>query len=197
MKNAPSRSRLFPLIGFVWFVAAIIVGASGVLLRVAPPRPQLLIVLLTALLIVAGAYVPSFRAWLASVDLRSVIAMHLTRFIGIYFLVLYSRGLLPFDFAVLGGWGDIVIAATALLWLVFTRDLKAHRTLLWVWNLCGLIDIIFVVITASRMGEADPASMGPLRTLPLSLLPTFLVPLIIASHVLIFWRLRTASRGQT
>jgi hypothetical protein len=39
------------------------------------------------------------------------------------------------------------------------------------------------------MALADPASMGPLRTLPLSLLPTFLVPLIIASHVLIFWRL--------
>ena len=189
MNEAPSRSRLFPLIGFVWFLAALVVGASGLLLRVAPPRPQLLIVLLTALLIVAGAFVPSFRAWLASVDLRSVIAIHLTRFIGIYFLVLYSRGLLPFDFAVLGGWGDIVIAATALLWLVLVREPADHRRWLLLWNLCGLIDIVFVVITAARMAQADPASMGPLRTLPLSLLPTFLVPLIIASHVLIFWRL--------
>ena len=196
MSDPPSRSRLFPLIGFVWFLAAVIVGASGLLLRVAPPRPQLLIVGLTGLLIAAGVFVPSFRSWLASVDLRSVIAMHLTRFIGIYFLVLYSRGLLPFDFAVLGGWGDIVIAATALLWLVFTREPAAHRTLLWVWNLCGLLDIVFVVITATRIGKADPASMGPLRTLPLSLLPTFLVPLIIASHVLIFWRLRRAPHGQ-
>jgi hypothetical protein len=32
--------------------------------------------------------------------------------------------------------------------------------------------------------------MGPLRVLPLSLLPTFLVPIIIGSHALIFWRLR-------
>jgi hypothetical protein len=32
-------------------------------------------------------------------------------------------------------------------------------------------------------------AMAPLRQLPLSLLPTFGVPLIIASHILIFIRL--------
>jgi hypothetical protein len=191
--HAPSRSRLFPLIGFVWFLAALVVGASGRLASLAPPRPQLLLLLLTAALIAAGMLVPSFRAWLAAVDLRSVIAIHLTRFIGVYFLVLYARGLLPFDFAVLGGWGDIAIATTALLWLVLVAEPTAHRTLLLLWNLCGLIDIVFVVATAARMATADPASMGPMRTLPLSLLPTFLVPLIIASHVLIFWRLGARS----
>jgi hypothetical protein len=193
---SPSRSRLYPLIGFVWFLAAVVLGASGALVNFVPPRPQILLVLLTVGLIVAGMIVPSFRTWLALVDLRSVIAIHLTRFIGIYFLVLYARGLLPFDFAVLGGWGDIVIAATALLWLVFVREPAHHRAWLLLWNLCGLIDIVFVVATAARMGRADPASMGPLRTLPLSLLPTFLVPVIIASHVLIFWRLRGAPRRE-
>ena len=38
-----------------------------------------------------------------------------------------------------------------------------------------------------------PASMAALLRLPLSLLPTFLVPLIIASHVQLFRRLRTAN----
>lgn len=196
VSTTPSRSHLYPLIGFVWFLAAVVAGASGLLLRLAPPRPQLLIVGLTAALIVAGAIVPSFRAWLASVDLRSVIALHLTRFIGIYFLVLYARGLLPFEFAVLGGWGDIAIAALALAWLVLAPEPLEHRNLLWVWNLCGLIDILFVVATAARMALANPASMGPLRALPLSLLPTFLVPLIIASHVLVFWRIHGAPRRE-
>jgi preprotein translocase subunit SecY len=89
-----------------------------------------------------------------------------------------------------------VIATTALLWLVLVREPAAHRPLLWVWNACGLIDIVFVVATAARIAAADPASMGPLRHLPLSLLPTFLVPLIIASHVLIFWRLRAGSHPE-
>jgi hypothetical protein len=136
--------------------------------------------------------IPSFRAWLAAVDLRLAIAVHLSRFVGIYFLMLYARGLLPFDFAVLGGWGDIAVAVTALALIVVARDLTAHRGLLLIWNVFGLIDIVFVVATAARIARADPASMGPLRYLPLSLLPTYFVPLIIASHVLIFWRLARA-----
>jgi len=53
----------------------------------------------------------------------------------------------------------------------------------------GLADILFVVVTAARLGVADPESMAALLQLPLSLLPTFLVPLIIASHVILGVRL--------
>jgi len=188
--TAPSRSAPFPLIGFVWFIAAVITGASGFLLRVPAPALQAILVALTLALMIAAVAVPAFGAWLSAIDLSAVIAVHLTRFIGIYFLVLYRRGLLPFDFAVLGGWGDILIAATALAWLVLAADPARHRGWLWLWNLAGLIDILFVVAIAGRIGMADPAAMGPLRVLPLSLLPTFLVPIIIGSHALIFWRLR-------
>jgi hypothetical protein len=188
----PGRSSPAPiqLIGFVWFLAAIVTGASGLLLRVPAPALQAILVALTLALFIAAVGVASFGAWLAAVDLSAVIAVHLTRFIGIYFLVLYRRGLLPFDFAVLGGWGDILIAAAAFAWLVFAADPARHRGWLWAWNLAGLIDILLVVAIAGRQGAADPASMGPLRVLPLSLLPTFLVPIIIGSHALIFWRLR-------
>ena len=197
MNDRSTKGSVFPLLGFVWFVLALIAGASGALLSMAPPRLQLLLLGLTVGLIAAGVLVPSFRAWLAEVHLRTVIAVHVTRFIGIYFLMLYARGLLPFQFAVVGGWGDIAIAATALVWLVVATEPEAHVTLLWIWNCCGLIDITLVVITAARLGTADPASMAPLRTLPLSLLPTFLVPLIIASHVLIFWRMKRAPGGRS
>jgi hypothetical protein len=60
---------------------------------------------------------------------------------------------------------------------------------LLIWNTLGLIDIIFVVFSALQFGLKEWQSMHLLRELPLSLLPTFLVPLIIASHVLIFARL--------
>src|SRR4030095_12248037 len=61
--------------------------------------------------------------------------------------------------------------------------------LLLIWNTLGLIDIIFVVFSALRFGLVDWRWSHPLRELPLSLLPTFLVPLVIASRVLIFARL--------
>jgi hypothetical protein len=189
MTSVPQRTRLYLLIGVIWFLVAVVVGASGVLTRMGPTVPQLWLVALTVLLIAAGALIASFRSWLTVVDLRLPIAVHLSRFVGIYFLMLYARGLLPFDFAALGGWGDIAVAVTALAFIVVTRDPMVHRGLLWIWNIFGFFDIVFVVLTAARMAAADPPSMGLLRVLPLSLLPTFFVPLIIASHVLIFWRL--------
>jgi hypothetical protein len=55
-----------------------------------------------------------------------------------------------------------------------------------------LIDILCVIGNAARMGLSDPASMAQLLHLPLSLLPTFLVPVIVTSHILLFRRLRAS-----
>jgi hypothetical protein len=57
------------------------------------------------------------------------------------------------------------------------------------------LDILFVVATASRLALGDPDSMNALLRLPLSLLVTFLVPIIIADHVMVFWRI--GARGKT
>jgi len=172
----------------VWLAAAMVLGASGRLQTLRPPAPQLLG--LTAGLIVAGTVLPGFRAWAASVPLRHLVALHLTRFVGAYFLVLYRRGELPYAFAVPGGWGDIVVAALALALLLSGPPTTPRRRLAYIgWNGLGLVDILFVVATAARLALADPDSMGALLRLPLSLLPTFLVPLIIASHLLLAIRL--------
>jgi hypothetical protein len=56
----------------------------------------------------------------------------------------------------------------------------------------GLADILFVVATAARLVTADAGQMAAMMRLPLSLLPCFLVPLIIATHVIIHLRVRRA-----
>ena len=61
--------------------------------------------------------------------------------------------------------------------------------LYWIWNTLGFIDILFVVTTATRLALRDPDSMVALLQLPLSLLPTFLVPLIMFTHIVIAIRL--------
>lgn len=52
------------------------------------------------------------------------------------------------------------------------------KKLFLIWNGLGLIDIIFVVFSAPRFGLKGWQAMHPLRELPLSLLPTFLVPVL-------------------
>src|SRR6266480_1001106 len=147
---------------------------------------------LTALVLFACWKITPIRVWALSIDLRWLVLFHVTRlFAGMYFLVLCQCGQLPCAFARSAGWGDIVVAVLALA-VVSAMRTQFAKTLLLIWNTLGLVDIVLVVFSAFRFGLDDWQSMQALRDLPLSLLPTFLVPLIIASHILIFVRLAKA-----
>jgi len=181
---------VLPLLFVAWFGAATAAGASGLLTGLRPPVPQLIVVVLTAAVTVGAFAVPAARAWVFGVDVRAIVALHLIRLVGIYFLLLYARGELPRAFALPAGWGDIAVGLFAGALLAIGPPANPRRrTLYRLWNLLGLIDILLVVATAARIGLADPASMRRLLQLPLSLLPTFIVPLIIASHLLLAERL--------
>jgi len=183
-------SRPYLIAGALWFVGALLFVGSGRFAALHPPGPQLVLLALTAALLAAGATVTGFRIWLAGINLRQLVALHVTRFVGICFLVLASRGELPASFAVPAGWGDIAIATGALVFVLLVPDLLTHRTALLAWNLLGLADILFVVGSAARSVLLAPESMRALLVLPLGLVVTFLVPLIIATHVWLFQRLR-------
>lgn len=180
----------------VWYALAIFAGGSGFTLRMVPPLPQIVLFGLVVLLLLLYWLSQSFRKWVLSVNIKLLVALHLTRFVGFYFLFLYSRGQLPYDFAVLGGWGDIIVATAALLVILLATLVgKSGWIICLVWNLIGLVDILFVIATAARLTIADPQSMSELLKLPLSLLPTFLVPIIIFTHIIIFIRLYRARRA--
>jgi hypothetical protein len=187
------------VVGAVWLALAIVLAASGRLETLRPPVPQLVLLGLTLGLLLALAGSPGFRAWVWSLPLRAVVALHLLRYVGFYFIVLYRRGQLPYAFAVPGGWGDILVATLAgLLLLSGPPSTSVRRAAYSGWNVLGFLDILIVVATAARLGMRDPDSMRALLRLPLSLLPTFLVPLIITSHVVLAIRLArgaTASRA--
>ena len=173
-----------------WFLLALIVGASGLLASIPPPFPQVVLLGLVAILLSLFWKSSIFRQWALSVDIRLLVVIHLSRFVGIYFLVLYSRGELPYAFAVPGGWGDIAVASTALIVSIFSPTRGVVGWAIYsLWNMFGLLDILLVAGTAARLGMANPGFMSALTRLPLSLLPTFLVPIIVSSHIIVFARL--------
>src|SRR5260370_15651907 len=108
----------FLVIGIVGLVVAIALGASGALQHLRPPGPQVVLLALTGALLMAWRLNQTFRTWLYALDLRAIVALHLSRFVGAYFLFLYLKGELPFGFAVPGGWGDIIVATSAGLLLL-------------------------------------------------------------------------------
>jgi hypothetical protein len=189
MANPSNRFVALVLTGWLCFA----VGLASWFRNTSAPAVAATVLLLTALVLLACWKIVSIKVWVLNIDLRWLVLFHLTRlFAGAYFLVLCQHGQLPCEFATPAGWGDIVVAALALAVIGAMRT-EFAKTLLLGWNTVGLVDIIFVVVSALRFGLRDWQSMHALRELPLSLLPTFLVPLIIASHVLIFVRLARAS----
>jgi hypothetical protein len=177
---------------WLWFFAALATGHFLLLQPLPAPAVQGILFSLTALLL--GAYFGSkiIRGYVDGLDLRALVLLHVTRFVGFYFLHLYNRGELPYAFAVPGGYGDIAVAllAVAVVFLPMSDALRLRA--IGIWNVVGLVDILLVVLAGARLGLADPFSLRALTHLPLSLLPTFLVPLIIASHIVIFARLKPA-----
>lgn len=186
-----SSNRIVTLVPLGWLCFA--VGLSGWLHDASAQAVAATVWTLTALALFACWKISPIRVWTLNVDLRWLVLFHVTRlFAGAYFLLLCQRGQLPCGFARTAGWGDIVIAVLAVA-VVGAMRTEFAKPLLLTWNTLGLIDIIFVVFSALRCGLKDWQSMHALREFPLSLLPTFLVPLIIASHVLIFVRLIRAN----
>jgi len=181
-----------------WFALALLAGATGFLARLPFPGPQLIFFGLFVAALAAVTGVPGLRAWIDALPLRTLIGINALRFIGIIFLVLAAQGQIAPVFAARAGWGDIATAALALA-LVATgaRRTPLSRGLTHAWNAFGLLDLVVAVATATAVTlQGTTPGMDPVLAFPLIVIPTFLVPIFLANHVVIFRRLLAAGRTQ-
>jgi hypothetical protein len=135
--------------------------------------------------------------------LSVLVGVHVVRILGVSFLVLQASDRLPVPFAPVAGWGDIVagLAAVPVAWIVY-RQAPGWRSVLTAWNLFGLADLIAAVslgVLSSpgplRRIFAEPGA-GLMTSLPWLLIPGFLVPLLVTTHLAIFYRLGKASQAR-
>ena len=175
------------LVLVLWLLIATAVGYTGLLARSPLPPPAFALAMTAVLLVLWRA--PAVRERVRRAGPRPLVILHLTRALaGAHFLYLHWHGDLPAEFARVAGWGDIVIAIGALGVLRFCLPVvtRGQELGLLAWNAAGLADILFVLSRGIRLFLTDPAIGDLFTELPLALLPTFVVPFVIASHVVLF-----------
>jgi hypothetical protein len=178
-----------------WGLAAAAAGAFHALSLVPPLAGPLAIAFATVAFTVGVLKVPFLRGGMGALGLRRILAVHVGRFIGYYFIFLAARGRLPVEFAQRAGWGDVAAAVGALVLLLLAPG-RLFRPLFVAWNWIGIADLLVAVGTAGWLGSTRPGSMAELAALPLALIPLWLVPMLIASHVfLLCARDLQAARG--
>ena len=126
-----------------------------------------------------------FREFVLSLNPRVITFTQIWRLVGLEFVVLESRRVLPAVFALPAGYGDIFIGATAgfVAWKLAT---PRHRTSFIGWQLLGMLDLVTAVGlgTTARLIDTSGPTMLPMTVLPLSLIPTVFVPLYFILHVI-------------
>jgi hypothetical protein len=106
------------------------------------------------------------------------------RIFGFTFVLLEAHGRLPALFALPAGFGDMFIGATAT-YVALRFANPEHRSLFLIWQLLGITDLVLAVGLGTTARLLNPgSSMLPMTVLPLSLVPTFFVPLLLMFHVI-------------
>jgi hypothetical protein len=127
----------------------------------------------------------SFRKFLLALSPRTLTLLQSGRFIGITFVILQARTVLPAIFALPAGYGDMFIGATA--WFAAWKLCNPNRRGSFIfWQLLGIADLVTAVGLGTTAGLINPHGipMAQMTVLPLSLIPSFLVPLYLIFHVI-------------
>lgn len=132
------------------------------------------------------------RSAVDRLDTRTLLAAQVIRApIGVMFLFMYAAGQLPAIFAVRAGIGDTLAGLGALLGIFLVKN----RKYLFAWNVLGLIDIAMSVGTGQKvlLLDRDPIAIQTVQTFPFPLIPFFVVPLVVLTHLAMLRRLRATS----
>ena len=183
-----------------WFVLSVTASALH-LYRTGPDQPPLPLgvaaVTPIAVFLVWYALSPRFRQFTLSLNPRVLTYVQSWRLAGVVFVVLAAYGILPRIFAWPAGWGDMFIGATASLagWKLANAE---HRGSFIFWQLLGIADLVNAVALGTLAGVLDPhgVSTSQMTVLPLSMIPTFAVPLLLILHVICIAQARRWAEGQ-
>jgi hypothetical protein len=187
MTNANYGKLISGLIA-AWFIFSLTMSALHAF-RTDPSQPPLplgLAVLIPITLFLAWFRASeSFRQFVLALNPRVLTMVQSWRIAGFTFVVLYAYHILPGEFALPAGWGDILIGVTAPLVAMKLANAD-HRNGFILWQALGIADLVTAVATGTAVGLIDPHGIqtSAMTVLPLSMIPTFAVPLLLILHII-------------
>jgi hypothetical protein len=199
VKNA-KYAKLTTGLVLVWFLFSLVASALH-LFKTAPDQPPLPLGL--AVLIPIGIFLAwaaasqPFRQFLLSLNPNTLTYIQAWRIAGFVFLALYSYRILPGQFALPAGWGDIAIGVTAPFVAMKLANPRFRKSFIF-WQLLGIADLVIAIAmgVASRLIDPHGIATDAMTVLPMSLIPTFAVPLFMILHFICIAQARQWSEEQ-
>ena len=193
LQSCECRIRSWSLLLLAWVVGTIALAASGALATHDILMP-ILVFAPVAGFALAYRTRPDFRSYVLSLDTGLLVILNSWRMLGLGFLFLYAYDVLPGLFAWLAGLGDAMAAVGAtFIGIKLLRGNKVSKQTLLKWNSYGLLDFLIAVTVGTALRSnllGNTVTTDPLSSLPVSLIPTLVVPFYITIHLIIFLQLR-------
>ena len=189
----------FAIFGFyILYLAYVSVVALQGVFDVSSLPPKVMIWGGTPLLIILFGFIGNtnlFKTLLQSIKLESLVALHIFRLVGVFFILLYLYHRLPAAFAFSAGLGDISTALLALPVASLVSKGKPGRiTAVYAWNILGMLDIInllvIAVVYARDPGAAARGDLEEMTIFPFVWFPAFAPATILFLHAAVFRKLK-------
>ena len=190
----------------IWFAVILAIALNGGFDLNVAGLPYLTI---AAILVPPAAFTtgllvsPKVRAFALSLDPGFVTSLQSWRIVGAMFVALYAFNQLPGLFAWPAGVGDALVglAAPFVVW----RLLKAPQSLgtrrFRMFHYSGMFDFVVAVSTGIIAREHIPglvegATSAAMGQFPLTMIPTFFVPMFTILHIIALYHSFRAERGE-
>jgi hypothetical protein len=183
-----------------WFFLALWLGVTGKLVTTGglPIGLGAAVVLPLIVFALDGRVGHPLFGGLMRLDLPALIGAQIFRVVGVLLFIAWMGGTLPAGFALPAAIGDVAIGLTAPFVAAAVARGRS-RGVAWLWNVLGVADLV-IAVTAGVLHGGPPLGLlaGSLTTnavahYPLSLIPTFGVPLALLLHVRTFRALAARS----
>lgn len=182
MLNTIKPTEQHILIGLgIWGSTVAIAGSLNLFTLLPLPSLSILVVVSLAMLLLLYYTIPAVSTYLASLNPRHLILFHLWRIgAGITFLYYGRQSLLPPQFVINAGYGDLAVGLLVPLILIGQPSVRKYL----VFHLLGQLDFAIAVGTGLTFTVLQVPLMENIATFPIVLIPLFGVPLTGASSVI-------------